>query len=103
MASRVEILYFDGCPHYAEVEQSVRTLLEREGVVADVELRCVVDEEDALTARFLGSPSVRVDGRDIEPGAESREDFGMKCRLYRTADGLQPVPPAAWIADALRQ
>lgn len=103
MPSRVEILYFDGCPHYAETAQHVRALLEHEAVVAEVELRRVVDEEDARKARFLGSPSVRVDGRDVEPGADRRDDFGMKCRLYRTADGLQPVPPEAWIANALRE
>lgn len=103
MRSRVEILYVDGCPHYAETAQHVRALLEQEGAVAEVELRCVDDEEDAQAARFLGSPSVRVDGRDVEPGADRREDFGMKCRLYSTAEGLRPVPPEAWIADALRE
>ena len=57
--------------------------------------------EHAGQARFLGSPSVRVDGRDVEPGADARTDFAMKCRLYRNDEGQSGVPPRAWIAGAL--
>ena len=42
---------------------------------------------DAERERFLGPPSVRVDGYDIEPGADARTDYGLKCRLYRTESG----------------
>jgi len=52
--------------------------------------------EAAERERFLGSPSVRVNQEDIEPGAEERRDFGMKCRLYVTPDGLSGLPPDRW-------
>jgi hypothetical protein len=52
--------------------------------------------------RFLGSPTVRVDGRDVEPGADLREDFGLKCRLYRTEDGLTGTPAEEWLLAAIR-
>jgi len=45
---------------------------------------------------------VRIDGEDVDPGAGEREDFGLKCRLYRTAAGLKPVPPDEWIRKTLR-
>lgn len=57
--------------------------------------------EAAEAERFLGSPTLRVDGRDVEPGAESRTDFGLKCRLYRTAAGQSHAPPDDWIARSL--
>lgn len=98
----IEILYFDDCPNYADLARDVRALLEREGVAAEVELTRVANEQDAEAARFLGSPTVRVDGRDVEPGAESRDDFGMKCRLYRTPEGLFHAPLESWIARAVR-
>jgi uncharacterized protein YndB with AHSA1/START domain len=103
MPSRVEILYCDDCPHYAGVVRQVRDLLEREGIRVDVDLWRVTDDDDARAARFLGSPTVRVDGRDVEPGAERRDDFGIKCRLYPTVEGVQPVPPEEWIVNAVRQ
>ena len=56
-----------------------------------------------MREHFLGSPTVRVDGRDVEPGAEQRQDFGMKCRLYATPDGLRGTPPDQWALDALSQ
>lgn len=61
--------------------------------------RTVETEDDAARLRFLGSPTVRVDGCDVEAGAEDRSDFGMECRVYFSSDGL---PASAWIRDALR-
>ena len=40
--------------------------------------------EEAEQHRLLGSPSVRVGGRDVEPGADERESFIFACRIYRT-------------------
>lgn len=67
----------------------------------DVQLRRVESAEDAVAARFLGSPTIRIDGVDIEPGAGQRSDYGLKCRLYRTADGLQGTPPDEWLLSSL--
>ena len=97
----VEVLYFDGCPSHETVLPRVRELLARAGVATDVELRRVESVEAAERERFLGSPTIRVNGRDIDPTAEQRTDYGLKCRLYATGDGLRGVPPDAWIADAI--
>jgi len=63
--------------------------------------RRVDSAAEAEQARFLGSPSVRVNGVDVEPGADQRNDFGLKCRLYRSSEGQSGLPPQRWIADAL--
>ena len=57
--------------------------------------------EAAQCERFLGSPTVRVAGHDVDAGAEQRDDYGMKCRLYATEHGLRGTPPDAWILSAL--
>lgn len=98
----IEILFFDGCPNLRPVEQRVRELLARAGVDAEIRLRRVAGEQDVHDARFLGSPTVRVDGRDVEAGADERSDYGMKCRLYRTADGFSKTPSDAAIIAAVR-
>ena len=97
----IEVLYFDGCPNHDAVVPRLHRLLDTAGVRADVALRRVESDDDAQRLRFLGSPSVRVDGRDVEPGAHAREDFGLKCRLYNTPDGLTGIPPDAWILAAV--
>lgn len=99
----VQVLYFEGCPNHDELLPHLRELLRRAGVEDDIELVLVPDATAAERERFLGSPTVRIDGRDIEPGAEQRHDFGLKCRLYSTPAGLRGVPPDEWVLDALEQ
>jgi hypothetical protein len=98
---RIELLYFDGCPSYEALLPALRELLAVEGIEDEIELRRVETPEDAERERFLGSPTLRIDGEDVDPGAREREDFGFKCRLYRSENGLSKTPPEPWIRTAL--
>jgi hypothetical protein len=98
---KIEILYFDGCPNHEQLLARLPELLEREGIDAEIKLRLVPDAEHAQRERFLGSPTIRVAGRDIDPGAADRRDYGLKCRIYQTAGRLTGLPPDEWILDAL--
>lgn len=98
---RIELLYFEGCPNHDALLPHLSELLDRAGVECAVELVEVPDDTAAQAQRFLGSPTIRIDGRDVEPGAESRTDFGLKCRLYRTPDGFAGTPADPWILQAL--
>lgn len=100
-AVAVEILYFDGCPNQERLLPHLRELLRRARIPVEVELRCVADQAAADRERFLGSPTLRVDGRDVEPGADQRNDFGLKCRLYRTSRGMSGLPDDEWILESL--
>jgi hypothetical protein len=97
----IEILYFDGCPNHEPLLEHLPRLLEREGIDAEIVLRNVPDDEHAQRERFLGSPTMRVDGRDVDPGAAERSDYGLKCRIYQTPTGLTGLPPDDWILDAV--
>src|SRR5579859_1135254 len=97
----IELLYFDGCPNHEALLPRLREIVSGAGISDDVELHRIGDDEAAQRERFLGSPTVRVDGHDVEPGAAQRTDFGMKCRLYRTSGGLAGQPEEQWIRAAL--
>lgn len=97
----VELVYFDGCPSHEELQPRLDQLVRDAGISDPVELRRVESDEAAQSERFLGSPTVRVNGRDIEPGADERSGFGLKCRLYRSEEGTSGVPPERWINAAL--
>jgi hypothetical protein len=99
----IEILYFDGCPHYEGLEAHLRSLLLNVGVAASIGLRRVESGPQAQAERFLGSPTIRVNGIDVDPAAESRSDYGLVCRVYHTADGLRGVPPDDWIVAAVQR
>ena len=93
---KVDVLYFDGCPNHETLLPRLRELIEQAHVSAAVELMNVPDDAAAQRERFLGSPTLRIDGKDIEAGAEGRTDFGLKCRVYRTPDGLAGAPLDDW-------
>jgi hypothetical protein len=97
----VELLYVDGCPNHRALAPRVRRLIHARRPQAELRLHRVESDDEAHRLRFLGSPSVRVDGRDIEPGADERDDYGLKCRLYRIGDAVAGAPPDAWLLDAL--
>ena len=96
----IEVLYFDDCPSHERLLPTVRTLAAQAG--AELALRRVETPEEAEAQRFLGSPTVRVNGVDVDPGAAERGDYGMKCRIYRHDGRQSPVPPERWIRAALR-
>ena len=73
------------------------------GVEDPIELRRIESPEAAEAERFLGSPTVRIDGEDIDPGARDRSDFGLKCRLYRSDAAASGLPPDGWINAALER
>ena len=100
---KVELFYFDGCPNHERVLPRVRELVADIDPSAEIELVRVESVEDAERKHFLGSPTIRVNGRDIDPGASERDDFGLKCRLYAVNATLSGVPPEEWIRRSLAE
>ncbi len=98
---RVEILHFQGCPNHEPARALVEQVAKQLGVRPRVELVLVANAEAATKLRFLGSPTVRVDGSDVEPGAEGRREFVLSCRVYRGESGFSGHPEEGWIRDAL--
>lgn len=98
---KVELLYFDGCPSHERFAPRLRQLVSDAGLDAEVIERAVETHEEAEAERFLGSPTVRIDGRDVDPTAHDRTDFGLKCRLYRYEGGQSGEPPEEWVRAAL--
>ncbi len=98
---RVEILYFDGCPNHQLALALVERVAGELGLEPEIRLVNVPDPETADRVRFLGSPTVRVGGRDVEPGADERSDFVLSCRVYRTESGFAGQPQEGWVRNAL--
>jgi hypothetical protein len=97
----VEILYFDGCPNHEGALALVKKVVDELGIEAEIRLVDVPNQENASRLRFLGSPTVRIGGQDVEPGAEERTDFALSCRVFRTDRGFAGQPDERWVRDAL--
>lgn len=93
----IELQYFDGCPHWQIAE--ARLTKAASAIGAHIEHRLITTPEEAEAAGFLGSPSIKIDGRD--PFARGDEPTGLSCRLYQTPDGPAGSPTVEQIEEAL--
>ena len=98
---RIEVLTFGGCPNANAAQALVGRLVASLGVEAEVASIRVPDVDTAERLRFLGSPTIRVDGRDVEPDAAGRTDYALACRMYATASGPSNLPEEDWLRAAL--
>jgi hypothetical protein len=99
----IEILYFKGCPNHGPAVQRVEELLKEEGMSAEISQIQVSDQVAAREIGFLGSPSVRINGLDVEPTARGVHEYGMMCRTYVNDVGREGLPPREVIRRALRE
>ena len=97
----VELLYWDGCPSHPEARQLLEDVLAERSLDAEVKVLEVLTQAEAEELRFPGSPTIRVDGRDVDPdGANARP--ALNCRIYTTADGRpSPLPTREQLEAAL--
>ncbi|HET9088533.1 MAG TPA: DUF2703 domain-containing protein [Acidobacteriaceae bacterium] len=100
---KIEVLYFQGCPHYHDTVEQVRRALTAEGITYILEEIEVQDENMAHATGFLGSPSVRINGGDIEEDARVGQQAGFGCRTYLDGGRRSGVPPVEMIRKALRE
>jgi hypothetical protein len=99
---RIELLSFEDCPNRDIAFERLRLALEMERLTVEVREILLDDPADAQALRFLGSPTVRIDGLDVEPSARSSERFGFMCRTYRSEHGVEGAPSLDIIRAALR-
>ncbi|MGQ9490114.1 MAG: DF family (seleno)protein [Anaerolineae bacterium] len=99
---KITFLYYEDCPSHEEALVRLRQAIAEEGVAAEVEIVKVETEDAAVRYRFTGSPTILVEGRDIDPPPATAQ-YALTCRAYRREDGrITPLPPLALIRRALR-
>ena len=97
----VEILSFAGCPNHLGAIELVERVSGEVGLDPEIRVLDVPDQEAAQRLRFLGSPTIRVGGRDVDPHGEERRDYALSCRVFRTEAGVSGQPDECWVREAL--
>jgi hypothetical protein len=97
----IEFLYWQGCPSYPEARQLLGEVLAERGLDAAIEVRELTSQDEAEALGFPGSPTIRIDGHDVDlVGASGRP--ALMCRIYRKPDGgVSPVPTREQLEAAL--
>ncbi len=99
----VELLWWEGCPSHPDALDDLRRILREEGIEADVARIEIKDDEQARREHFPGSPTIRIDGKDIVPPGEA-EPYSLTCRVYVRRDGrVSPLPDPDDVRDAVRR
>jgi len=82
----IEVLYVPGCPNYQPAVERLQTVLAAQSVREQIHSVPVSSEAQAEALLFPGSPTVRINGRDVEPGHMRAP--GLACRLYPDRSGV---------------
>ena len=95
---KIEVLYVPDCPNHAVALERLREILSAESSQTHVQEVLVSDVEMAQSLKFPGSPTIRINGHDVEPQGERAASFGLMCRLYSDGSG---APSHQELRDAI--
>lgn len=114
---KVELLYFGGCPGHERARRALEDALAHEGIRAKIKIIAVDTVNAAQEYEFPGSPTIRIDGRDIFPVQAlvskpswhpgdchtylDRSHWQLCCRIYETSEGRKNHPTTEMIRKRL--
>jgi hypothetical protein len=99
---KVEVLYVAECPSHPAAVKLVKEVLSAQGVSAEVREVLVAHEEMASDLRFCGSPTIRINGRDVATEPLKAHSFALSCRFY-AGSKYAGLPPAEMVRRAVIQ
>jgi hypothetical protein len=98
--ARIEFLYFKSCPGHKQALINLKAALQESKVNADLVLINVTTEAQAERVGFQGSPSIRVNGKDLD-GRNEGHSYG--CRIYQIDGKISPTPTKEFIQERVRE
>jgi hypothetical protein len=98
---KIEVLYIADCPNSRPTIEVVREVLREQGFPPDIIEIEISDAAQAAALSFLGSPTVRVDGKNVEPSVNLFPSYGVSCRTYFVDGRFEGTPRREWIRNAV--
>jgi hypothetical protein len=100
---KITFLYYEDCPSHDLALERLRQVMAEEDIEAEIEIVKVETDAQAQQLCFIGSPTIRIDGRDIDP-PDPDAYYALTCRAYRLEDGrISPLPSPEMIRHALQE
>ncbi|MGP0565491.1 MULTISPECIES: DF family (seleno)protein [unclassified Nitrospina] len=98
---KIELLYFADCPNHEPALAMLQQVVAEEGVQADIQSIDITSQKMAQTMRFLGSPSIRINGKDVEGNSMADASYGRKCRIYLDSGKPSGLPSRETLKKAV--
>jgi len=99
---KIRVLYLKECPNAGPALNLLRQGLHAKNVKEEIEVIEIRNEEEAKKHKFLGSPTIQINGRDIEQEKRAAPTF-FGCRIYESGNGYSGVPPKEMIINAIEE
>lgn len=99
---KIEYLYTKSIGRSPQTDEALAEAIAATGVDAEITYTEVTDMEDARNKKFLGSPSLRVGGFDVEYAEREPDEYQAGTRYYNTYEGWKPYPTAGLIEKMIR-
>jgi len=101
---QIELLWWRECPSWEGAIEMLRGQMEDLGLDPEaLRVTEVSDEQDAAARGFPGSPTILIDGADLQPPGLD-QPRGLTCRVYRRRDGRpSPLPDPEDLREALEK
>ncbi len=101
---QIQLLYFKECPNYkAAYENLIEALNEMKINDYKIEMIEIKNEEDAVKYKFLGSPTLRIEGRDVDLGYKDEGNYVLACRVYKFNGRIYGMPLKEMIEIFLKE
>jgi hypothetical protein len=99
---KIEFLYWEDCPSHPQAWELLQEVVAEVGIESPIEKIEVLTDEDAERLQFPGSPTIRVNGVDVDPAGAEQMGTALTCRVYVTEEGrYSPVPSKETLRKAL--
>ncbi len=98
---KLELLHFDGCPNHETALTNLKEVLSEAGIKDEIEIINIEKSEDVIKHRFLGSPSIRINNKDLEITEDGATEYSMRCRRYKNGDMMEGFPSKELIRMSL--
>jgi hypothetical protein len=100
---RIQFLYYEDCPSHEDGLARLKQAMADIGISAEIEIVKVETDEQAKALQFVGSPTFRIEGKDLFPPSADAY-YSLTCRAYFLDDGrISPLPTLAMLRSALEE
>ncbi len=100
--AEIFILFIEGCPNVLTIAKYIEEVIAEEAIDAEISLVLIESLEDARNLHFTGSPTVRINGKDVETNFLDNNDYGLQTRQYYMNGRQYDFPSKDMIKDAVK-
>lgn len=99
----IQFLFYKECPSYKLAYINLEEALKEEEIEEWIQIIKVENEQEAKNLQLSGSPTIRINGIDIDPASINTKNYGIHCRNYSINGKSTGWPDKVLIKQAIQK